>query len=308
MTSISQERAGLAAVGWWLRTREQARFQRSYTDARAVTEPATRVFVHITITNPANYASDDAHARAVESIGISRFPSTGISYNRLFMQSGTAYEGQPIGRRGAHTVNDFKRASCSTSGCPGRGAPLTAPDWNLNYNARAYVICQNVGDVVTDKQLDSLAKAIAADKLAGFVVRTAEIHGHRCVSSKSCPGDRMWARMSALEALVDGYLRTGLKPPPPPPLPQEDDDMPFITPFGSSQFRLVSDRVYPISEGTYRMFRDGGVPIKVLANDAIRGLEIILNGAEADNDAAIAALDAKLGELVDAHVPEPPTP
>jgi hypothetical protein len=210
MTTITQERAALANVGQRLRTREQAGFRRSYTDARTVVEPATRVFVHITVTNPRNYGSDDAHARAVESIGISRFPSTGISYNRLVMQSGTAYEGQPVGRRGAHTVNDFKRAACSTAGCPGRGAPLTAPDWNLNYNARAYVICQNVADVVTDKQLNSLAKAIAADKLAGFVIRTAEIHGHRCVSSKSCPAGPMWARMSALEILVNNYLRTGL--------------------------------------------------------------------------------------------------
>jgi hypothetical protein len=210
VTTILQERALLTKIGGSLRLRSQWGSRYDYIDARTVTEPATRVFVHISVTNPGNYSSDDAHARAIESIGISRFPATGISYNRLLMQSGTAYEGQPIGRRGAHTVNDFKRASCSTSGCPGRGGPLTAPDFNLNYNARAYVICQNVNDIVTDRQLDSLARAIAADKLAGFMVRTAEIHGHRCASSKSCPADLMWRRMGELEQKVNHYVSTGL--------------------------------------------------------------------------------------------------
>jgi hypothetical protein len=146
----------------------------------------------------------------VEAIGISRFPSIGMSYNRLHTQSGKAYEGQPIGRRGAHTVNDFRRSTCSTSGCPGRGSSLSAPSWNLNYNARAYVICQNTQHSVTDAQLDALARAIAADKLAGFVTRSAQLHGHRCVSSKSCPGDKMWSRMGELEKKVNNYLANGL--------------------------------------------------------------------------------------------------
>ncbi len=216
MTTIAQERAKLAAVGQRLRTREQWGSRYNYTNARAVTEPATRVFVHISVTNPSNYSSDDAHARAVESIGISRFPATGISYNRLFFRSGTASEGQPISRRGAHSINDFKRATCTTSGCPGRGGSLSAPSWNNNYVARAYVICQNVTHSVPNVQLDSLARAIAADMLAGFVRRDSEIHGHRCVSSKSCPGDPMWVRMGELRKLVDHYLTHG---------PTTEDDM-----------------------------------------------------------------------------------
>ena len=214
MTSISQERAALAKVGYTLRTREQARFRFDYTNSRPVDEPATRVFVHITITNPTSYPNDDAHARAVEEIGISRFPNTGISYNRLIMQSGLAYEGQPIGRRGAHTVNDRERATCTTSGCPGKGGPLTAPSWNLNVNSRAYAICQNIDDVVTDKQLDSLARTIAADMLAGFVRKDAAIHGHRCVANKDCPASKMWARMGELRKLVTHYVSVGFAPKP----------------------------------------------------------------------------------------------
>jgi len=250
VTTIAQERAGLKAVGLVHRTREQAGFRFNYTTARAVVEPATRVFVHITVTSPNNYASDDAHARAVESIGISRFPATGVSYNRLLMRSGAHYEGQPIGRRGAHTVNDFEISTCTRSGtgCPGRGGPLTAPSFNLNVNSRAYVICQNVGDSVTDAQFDSLAKAIAADKLAGFVIRAAEIHGHRCVSGKSCPGPLMWARMLELEQLVDHYVRTGLSGTQPTVPPLGDTDMALMIQKGASVgILLQGDRALSLS-------------------------------------------------------------
>lgn len=252
MTTIAQERAALAAVGraGALRTREQAGFRFDYTTSRPVDEPATRVFVHITITNPSAYSSDDAHARAVEAIGINRFPSTGVSYNRLIMRSGRAYEGQPIGRRGAHTVNDFRRSTCTTSGCPGRGGPLTAPSWNLNVNARAYVICQNVGDTVPDVQLDSLARCIAADMLAGLVRRDAEIHGHRCVSSKSCPANYMWARMGELRRLVDHYLAIGFINPP------EEDVIDMAT---LAELKTAVAEGTEIGVGNYvrRFFTDG---------------------------------------------------
>jgi hypothetical protein len=216
MTTISQERAGLNKVGRPLRTREQAGFRfKRYSETRSVSEPSSLVFVHITITNPRNYSSDDAHARAVEAIGISRFPNTGVSYNRLVMQSGVAYEAQPIGRRGAHTVNDKNITRCASSGCPSRGGSIPSAKTNLNNVVRAYAICQNVGDAVTDRQLDSLARTIAADVRAGFVSRSFQLHGHRCVAYKDCPAAKMWARMAELRKLIDYYVKTGfiLKPP-----------------------------------------------------------------------------------------------
>lgn len=211
MTSVAVERSKLFAVGLDLRRREEWGSTFDYTDARAVVEPATDQFVHITITNPSSYSSDDAHARAVEAIGKSRFPNTGISYNRLHFQSGRGYEGQPIGRRGAHTVNDDHRITCSTSGCPSVGKSVGDPPeaWNLNYTARAYVICQNVDDDVTLAELDALAQSMAADRLAGLVSLNARIHGHRCVSSKSCPGDKMWQLMSDLKVRIDRYVKQG---------------------------------------------------------------------------------------------------
>jgi hypothetical protein len=248
MTTIASERQKLAAVGIRLITREDAGFRFDYTNSRPVTEPALTQHVHITITNPGNYSSDYAHARAVEAIGISRFPSTGVSYNRLVMQSGRIFEGQPIGRRGAHTVNDFKRATCTTSGCPGRGGSLEAPSWNNNITGRAYVICQNVDDAVTDAQVDSLARVLAADRLAGFVRRDARIHGHRCCSSKSCPGDRMWARMGELKAKVDHYLQVGLGG---GSAPEEEDDMPY-TPAQLAQYAANGDVIAITLSDQYR--------------------------------------------------------
>jgi hypothetical protein len=230
--SITLERQRLAALRGrrQLRRREQWNSTYPYSTPqptsdpwpgrnRLVDEPANRVFVHISVTEARNFASNDAHIRHIEAIGRSRFPNTGVSYNRGTTPDATGYELQPMGRRGAHTVNDFKRATCTTAGCPSRGRTLTAPgrDWNLNYNARAYVIAQNVGDPVSTAQLHEVAQQIAADMLAGLVTRDAPIHGHRCVASKSCPAGPMWARMGELEDLVARYLSVGFD--------QEEDDL-----------------------------------------------------------------------------------
>jgi hypothetical protein len=224
VTTIAQERTKWNAVSGHptMRTRNEWGAKRSYTDSNPVDEPATRIFIHITITNPSNYSSYDRHAQAVEAIGISRFPNTGISYNRLFMAGSTVVrEGQPIGRRGAHTVNDFKRSDCSTTGCPGRGTSITAPNrnWNLNYNARSYVICQNVGHSVPDAMVDLMARAIVTDYRAGFITLAAahNLHGHRCVSAKSCPANQMWAKMGLLHTKIHHYIDKGLGPTPLPP-------------------------------------------------------------------------------------------
>lgn len=210
--SISYERTALAKIGQKLITREAAGFRFTHYDEfhGTLIEPATHVFVHITETNPKSYSSDAAHARAVEAIGISRFPNTGVSYNRLVMQSGKVFEAQPMGRQGAHTVNNKNLTKCVSPGCPSKGGSIPSEATNANKYVRAYAICQNTNDVVTDAELDGLARAIAADQLAGLVKKGAPIHGHRCVAYKSCPGDKMWARMQELENRVALYLSRGL--------------------------------------------------------------------------------------------------
>ena len=225
MTTITQQRQKWNAVPGHppIRLRSQWGARRSYTDARTVTEPATRQFCHITVTNPANYRGNDAHAQAIERIGISRFPATGISYNWLVMPDGSLYEAQPVGRRGAHTVNDFKRSTCSTTGCPGRGSSLTAPSWNLNYVARAIAFCGLESTPVSDAVVETFARTIYTAYKAGFITKAAaqNIHGHRCCSSKSCPGNRMWARMKDIQARVNQLIAGAPLPEPP------EEDMPL---------------------------------------------------------------------------------
>jgi hypothetical protein len=218
MTSISAERNRLADVGMRLRRREEWHSNFNYTNARTVDEPADHQFVHISVTNPGNYSSNDAHARAIEAIGKFRFPATGISYNRLILPGGQPYEGQPIGRRGAHTINEDERSTCNTSGCPSIGRSLRAPNWNLNYNARAYVMARNCGDAVTDADITAMARCLAADRLAGFVRRHATLHGHRCCSGKSCPCNPTWGLMARIEARMNYYLARGT-------VEEDDNDM-----------------------------------------------------------------------------------
>lgn len=211
MTSITAERALYREVGFEHRLRSEwgARFTK-YGEARPVDEPARYQFVHITVTNPSTYSSNDAHARGIEAIGISRFPNTGISYNELVLPGGKLYEAQPMGRRGAHTVNDDQRATCDTPGCPSRGTSVAAPSFNLNVNARAIALARNVDDPVTDADVDAIARWCAAGRLAGMVRTDARIHGHRCVSGKDCPGSKAWALMADIRDLTADYVREGL--------------------------------------------------------------------------------------------------
>lgn len=315
-STITQERAKLKAIGRTtgttsgLRSREQAGFRFNYSDntgSRAVTEPARLVFIHITITNPGSYSSDDAHARAVESIGISRFPSTGVSYNRLIMQSGKAYEGQPIGRQGAHTVNNKNITTCAEPGCPSRGTSIPSAATNLNDVVRAYAICQNVGDTVPDAELHALAKAIAADILAGFITRDFRLHGHRCVAYKDCPGAKMWALLATLKSLIAHYVSTGflgtepVPEPTPTPVPEDDADM-FITVYGSTQYRMFIDRrVIALSEPTYNALKDGGVPVRQLSNAAVDALaSICANYLTVDTTPTPGTEDAYLEGILEA--------
>lgn len=209
MTSIARERELYEQVGFTHRLRSQWGAKFDYSTARDVDEPATRLFLHISVTDPDQYSSNDAHARAIEAIGISRFPNTGISYNELILPGGHPYEAQPMGRRGAHTVNDKQLSFCTLADCPSKGSPLSAPSWNLNINSRACCLARNVDDPVTDADVNAAARWAAAGKLAGMVSFNARWHGHRCVSTKNCPGDKGWARLDDIADLTADYVRQG---------------------------------------------------------------------------------------------------
>lgn len=198
MTDIAGERARLAAQGLQITTREQWGAQQSYTSARTVNRPAQWLFLHITVTaDPADtVTAESAACRQVEAIGQSRF-GIGWSYNAGVMQSGRLYEGQPLTRRGAHTVNDKPNPSFPTG--------------SLNYDARACALVQNVQDAVTDAQIDAAARWGAALRRSGEAVGGARWYGHRDVTAKSCPGDLGYARLGELNTLTDHYTQHGLE-------------------------------------------------------------------------------------------------
>lgn len=225
MVSIAEERQRLADVGLVLRHREQWGAVFDYTTDRAVQEPATLLVAHIAVVNDPGdlVGTEDQVMRTIERIGIARFPNTGISYNAAAFNTGRLYEGQPLGRRGAHTVNTRQRATCTQSGCPSLGDSLTAVGWNNNLNARACVAPQQVTDPVTDVQVDTFARWGAGLKLAELVTKDARWHGHRCFAAKDCPGGNVWGRMDDIADLTADYVRTGLPGTTPQPPPEEPD-------------------------------------------------------------------------------------
>lgn len=210
MTSIAAERLLLLAAGLQLRWRSEWGAVFDYSTRRDVTEPAVAGFNHISVTDPDNYPSNDAHMQAIERIGIARFPATGISYNGAVLPGGQLYEGQPWGRRGAHTVNTYQLTACETPGCPGLGTSVTAPSWNNNINGRALVFARNINDPITDGDVDAAARYWAAHKIAGLMTRGARLHGHWCVTAKGCPGRRVWERIDDIADATATYVRTGL--------------------------------------------------------------------------------------------------
>lgn len=154
-------------------------------------------------------------ARTIERIGQTRFGS-GWSYNAAAFNTGRLYEGQPLTRRGTHTVNTFRRDRCPVHGGDLTG-PITSSGYNLNVNTRALVLPQQVEDPVTDAQLDAAARWAAAQLRAGLAEPGARWHGHRCVTAKACPGQAAYDRIDELQALTDHYVQHGL---------QEDDMTP----------------------------------------------------------------------------------
>lgn len=191
--SIATERAALFAQGLEIVKREDWGAACSYTSSRPVSVPASWLFLHVSVTAR---TSDEARGmRIIEDIGQSRF-GIGCSYNAAVFPSGRLFEGQPLGRRGAHTVNDLPNPQF--------------PEGSLNHDARALVLPQMDTDPVSDEQIDSAAKWAAACIRAGFVKPGARWFGHRDVTRKSCPGPAGYARLAELNSLTRRYETEGL--------------------------------------------------------------------------------------------------
>jgi hypothetical protein len=218
--------------------------------------PADYHFLHITVTDDTDLPAEGKEAaQKVETFGFSTPPM--VSYQDLVTNEGRYFQGQDYGTKGTHTVNDKKVA----------GFPL-----DLNLHGYAVAIMQNVGDRVTDVQVDVIAMVFAARELAGLVKRGAPIYPHRKFANKLCPGDRAVARLDEIEALRDKYVREGL-----PSAGDEEDDM------SPEEFRaIVREEVarnqlkIPNADGDLVPLNDDTVARRVLAS--LERIETALKG------------------------------
>lgn len=210
MTDIAWERQKLREQGLEIRTREEWGAVETYTSDRDCDSIADAFALHVAVVDDPSdlLGPEDEVFRTIERIGQSRFGS-GISYNAGAFNTGRGYEGQPLTRRGTHTVNTFKRDRCPVHGGDMTG-PITSSGYNLNVNWRALVLPQQVDDPVTDEQLDWAARWAAAQIRSGLARTDARWHGHRCVTAKACPGQIAFDRLDELQALTDHYVANGL--------------------------------------------------------------------------------------------------
>lgn len=156
--------------------------------------PADYHFLHITVTADTDTVQEGAAgARQIEAYGYSTPPM--VSYQDLVTNEGKYFQGQDYGTKGTHTVND-------------KDVPGYPRDLNLFGYATA--LMQNVGDAVTDEQVDVVAMIFAARERAGWVKRGAPILPHRMFAAKACPGDRAVARLDDIRRLRDKYVKEGL--------------------------------------------------------------------------------------------------
>src|SRR5918994_942017 len=175
MTDIARERRFLREQGLDQIIRENWTSQ-SYQSDRTVSEPVEGFFLHISVTHDTGDSTSTEHTnmQTIERIGNERFGGIGFPYNAAIFDTGRLYEGQPLTRRGAHTVNDLNKPGFRETGSSG----------SLNYWYRAIVLPQMVTDNVTEAQVDQCARWAAAQIRAGYAKPNAPWFGHRDVRSE----------------------------------------------------------------------------------------------------------------------------
>lgn len=162
-------------------------------------EKARYGFLHVTVTPDTDTIPEGAAgARKIETYGYSTPPM--VSYQLLVTNEGRVYEGQNFGVKGTHTIND-------------KAVPGFPRD--LNGYGYAVALMQNVGDEVTDEQVDVVAMCFAAMKIDGEMERDAPILPHLKFANKACPGPLAMARLPEIRTLTEQYVVKGLPVPQP---------------------------------------------------------------------------------------------
>jgi hypothetical protein len=155
--------------------------------------PAPYHFLHITVTSDTDTVKQGKEgARQIEGYGLSTPPM--VSYQDMITNEGKYFQGQNYGTKGTHTVND-------------KDVPGYPHD--LNLMGYALAIMQNVGDEVTDEQVELAAQVFAARELSGWVRRGAPIYPHRKFAYKLCPGDKAVARLGEIQRRKDELVKMG---------------------------------------------------------------------------------------------------
>lgn len=195
----------LRESGVTVRTRSQWGAQ--YPTSRySMAIPGDYLFLHITVTH--QLYSPEYRTRVVERIGASRFPNTRMSYSDVLHPGGVIHEGQPLGRRGAHTLND-------------REVPGFPENLNPYGHALAYVGMED--DTFGEDETETAARWAAAMVLSG-ASSAVRVLPHRMFAYKACPGDAAYAALGEINRRFRRYVDRGYLPGTEPD-PREWDEM-----------------------------------------------------------------------------------
>lgn len=257
MTNIMGERSFLTAQGLDMTTRETWGAAENYNSDRTVFTPVEGFVLHISVTLDHGDLTGDEHRdmRTIEAIGQQRF-GIGMSYNAAVFDTGRLYEGQPLTRRGAHTVDDKNV-----------GYKSTGSSRSMNFWWRAIVLPQLEKDDVTDAQVHQSARWAAAQIRAGYARRDAKWIGHRDVAWKACPGNTGYARLGEIRNLTEYYVVNGIVPVPGSAM--EDDGMTMIRRRSNGWVALVvAGKVIPVTgPNNWAEAEAGGLPRVILDDD-----------------------------------------
>lgn len=252
--------------------------------------PIREYWLHHSVTIAPNllppFDDDDAAVRTLERIGQSRFGG-GISYTYPVTPVGRIYEGHSLERQGAHTKghNTVGAAFCLVG----------------NYDVMAPTAAQEL----------AIATRMVEDHRAGDSLTHQLNGGHRDTFATSCPGNRAYPRIPAINALARD-LWAGK-------IPSPEDDMPDIKDIeaaaqrgvlsgklGKSQVTVAValQRIYnALTDPEAQKARDAALAAAVA--DAVVAKGDTLNDAEIDD--IVTRLGQELAEGFDVEITPKPT-